>query len=165
MKFQFSGLAVLKVKDVCTFQHALSHTLQCHCVWCQKPQTYLPDQNILKFHPVFLCVAAGQLQWCLVIGPHTLVHDLSFQDTALQGDDGGDQVDRSGKHLDLIDPSGASIANAVRTAETVRYSLQQKTYCFAKIMMEIIYVNEDRMKGVGDKFLNVTQTVKMPIST
>jgi hypothetical protein len=99
---------------------------------------YVPDQNILQFHSVFLCAALGQLLWCLVTGPHTPAHGLSFRGIALQGDDAGGQVDQSGKHLDLRDPSGASIANAVRTVETVLYSLQQKKFCFATNMMETL---------------------------
>jgi hypothetical protein len=61
-----------------------------------------------------------------VIGPNTPVHGMSFQDTALSADDAEDQVDQLGKCLDLRDPSGASIVDAVKTPETVLSSLQQK---------------------------------------
>jgi 4-hydroxyphenylpyruvate dioxygenase-like putative hemolysin len=90
----------------------------------------LPDQNILQFHSVFLCVASGQLLWCPVIEQHTLVHGPSFRDTALQDGDAEGQVDQSEKHLDPTDPSEASIVNVVRTAETILYSLQENEVLF-----------------------------------
>lgn len=86
----------------------------------------IPDQNILQFHFVFLCVASSQLLWYLVTEPHTPVHGLSFQDTALSADDAEDQVDQSGKCLDPKGPSASSIVNAVDIPETILYSLHRK---------------------------------------